>query len=61
MRSLDQGLLPLGLAQNVRLRCDVAAGEPLKWSDVEYDAKGLAVRVRREMEAAFGRVNEPVR
>jgi predicted homoserine dehydrogenase-like protein len=61
MRSLDQGLLPLGLAHNVRLRCDVAAGEPLKWSDVEYDAKGLAVRVRREMEAAFGRVNEPVR
>jgi predicted homoserine dehydrogenase-like protein len=61
MRSLDRGLLPLGLAQNVRLRRDVTAGEALTWSDVEYDAKGLAVRVRREMEAAFGRRNQPAR
>jgi predicted homoserine dehydrogenase-like protein len=56
-RSLDQGFLPLGLAQNVKLKRDIAAGEPLKWSDVEYDPNDLAVKVRREMEAAFGRPN----
>src|SRR6266446_339545 len=53
-RSLAEGLLPLGLAHNVKLRRDVAEGERLKWSDVAYDPGGLAVRVRREMEAAFG-------
>ena len=58
-RSLEQGLLPLGLAQNVKLKRDVAAGEALKWTDVAYDPKDLAVQVRREMEAAFGRCNEP--
>ncbi len=56
-RSLDDGLLPLGLAQNVKLKRDVKKGERLKWSDVEYDPKDLAVQVRREMEAAFGRPN----
>jgi hypothetical protein len=32
----------------------IAAGERLKWTDVNYDANDLAVRVRREMEAMFG-------
>jgi predicted homoserine dehydrogenase-like protein len=59
-RSLDEGFLPLGLAHDVKLKRDIAAGERLKWSDVEYDADDFAVRVRREMEAAFGRRNEPV-
>jgi predicted homoserine dehydrogenase-like protein len=53
-QSLKQGYLPLGLAQNVRLKRDVAEGEPLRWIDVAYDPNDLAVRVRREMEAAFG-------
>ena len=53
-RSLADGLLPLGLAQNVKLKRDVAEGEALKWSDVDYDANDLAVRTRREMETAFG-------
>ena len=57
-RSLDEGLLPLGLAQNVKLMRDVAEGESLKWSDVDYDVNDSAVKVRREMEAAFGRRNE---
>src|SRR3954466_10698020 len=35
--SLDRGLLPLGLAHNVKLRRDVATGEQLGWADVEYD------------------------
>jgi predicted homoserine dehydrogenase-like protein len=56
-RSLDQGYFPLGLAQNVRLRRDIGEGERLKWSDVDCNPKDFAVRVRREMEAAFGRRN----
>jgi predicted homoserine dehydrogenase-like protein len=55
--SLDRGLLPLGLAQNVKLKRDIAEGERLLWSDVEYDPSDLAVRVRREMESAFARPN----
>jgi hypothetical protein len=30
----------------------------LQWSDVDYDPNDAAVKVRREMEAAFGRRNE---
>ena len=56
-RSLAEGLLPLGLAHEVGLRGDLAEGECLKWSDVVYDENDLAVKVRREMEAAFGRPN----
>jgi len=56
-RSLDRGLLPLGLAQKVRLERDVAAGEVLRWDDVAYDRNDSAVKVRREMQAAFGRRN----
>ena len=43
-RSLAEGLLPLGLAHEVRLERDVAEGECLRWSDVAYDAE----RSRRE-------------
>jgi predicted homoserine dehydrogenase-like protein len=56
-RSLDQGLLPLGLAHNVKLKRDVATGEALRWADVDYDPSDGAVKIRREMEAAFGRPN----
>jgi predicted homoserine dehydrogenase-like protein len=56
-RSLDEGLLPLGLAHNVKLKRDVALGEQLRWADVDYDREDFAVKVRREMEAAFGRRN----
>ena len=55
--SLDQGYFPLGLAQNVALKRDIREGERLKWSDVDYVPKDLAVQVRREMEAVFGRRN----
>lgn len=57
-RSLEQGYLPLGLAQHVKLKRDIALGERLKWTDVEYDATDQAVKIRREMEAAFGRRND---
>lgn len=56
-RSLDQGYFPLGLAQNVKLKRDIGEGERLKWSDIDYDPNDTAVKVRREMEAAFGRRN----
>ena len=55
--SLDRDYFPLGLAQNVALKRDIREGEPLRWSDVAYDPNDIAVRVRREMAAAFGRPN----
>ena len=61
--SLQRELLPLGLAHNVKLKRDIAEGQALRWSDVTYDPNDSAVKVRREMEAAFGRRNvgaEPV-
>jgi predicted homoserine dehydrogenase-like protein len=50
---LQQGYLPLGLAHQVKLKNDIAEGQRLKWSDVEYDPNNTAVRVRREMEDTF--------
>jgi predicted homoserine dehydrogenase-like protein len=55
--SLDNGYLPLGLAHNVKLKRDIEEGRRLRWSDVEIDETDLAVRTRREMEAAFARPN----
>jgi predicted homoserine dehydrogenase-like protein len=52
--SLAQGLLPLGLAADVKLKRDIAEGASLRWDDVEIDAGAEAVKVRREMEKAFG-------
>jgi predicted homoserine dehydrogenase-like protein len=55
--SLAHELLPLGLAHNVKLKRDIAEGGALKWADVAYDPNDAAVKVRREMESAFGRQN----
>jgi predicted homoserine dehydrogenase-like protein len=55
--SLREGYLPLGLASDVRLTSDIAEGQPLRWGDVAFDAAADAVKVRREMEAMFGRPN----
>jgi predicted homoserine dehydrogenase-like protein len=44
--------LPLGLAHHVRLQQPVAAGQVVRWSDVEIDESMPAVAFRREMEAA---------
>jgi predicted homoserine dehydrogenase-like protein len=55
--SLQHEMLPLGLAHNVKLKRNIGEGQPLKWSDVVYDPNDSAVKVRREMEAAFGRRN----
>ncbi|MGE0725006.1 MAG: NAD(P)H-dependent oxidoreductase [Alphaproteobacteria bacterium] len=51
--SLALGGLPLGLAHGVTLSRPIAAGQPLRWTDVAVDEASQAVRVRREMEAMF--------
>ena len=50
--SLKENCLPLGLAQGWKMLKPVAAGEPLRWSDVACDANATAVKLRREMEAS---------
>jgi len=51
--SLRIGGLPLGLAHHVKVVKPVAAGQPVRWSDVAVDGSLTAVQVRREMEAMF--------
>jgi len=58
-RSLARGLLPLGLAHKVKLRRDLAEGEMLTWDDVDYDRHDGAVKIRRDMEAAFSSSPSP--
>ena len=48
--SLAQGCLPLGLAHGWKMLRPVAAGQPLSWSDVAFEANVPAVKLRREME-----------
>jgi len=51
--SMSQGALPLGLAHHVALRNARAAGEVVRWSDVNVDETLAAVKLRREMEGVF--------
>ena len=51
--SLGLGGLPLGLAHAVKLVSPVAAGQPVRWSDVQVDASSEAIAVRRAMEREF--------
>jgi predicted homoserine dehydrogenase-like protein len=51
--SLAQGCLPLGLAHGWKVVKPVAAGQVLRWSDVQVDSSSSAVRVRREMESSI--------
>jgi predicted homoserine dehydrogenase-like protein len=51
--SLKNGCLPLGLAHGWKMLKPVAAGQPLRWSDVAFDSGSTAVKARREMESAF--------
>ena len=58
MRSLERGLLPLGLAHNVKLKRDIAEGRGAADGRTSTTMPNdIAVKVRREMEAAFGRPN----
>ncbi|OGA40289.1 MAG: flagellar biosynthesis protein FlgA [Betaproteobacteria bacterium RIFCSPLOWO2_12_FULL_68_19] len=51
--SLAAGCLPLGLAHGWKLARPVAAGQPVRWSDVAFDANSTAVKLRREMESSI--------
>lgn len=53
-RSKALGALPIGLAHGIALARDVKLGEILTNADAPLDETQAAVRVRREMEAAFG-------
>jgi predicted homoserine dehydrogenase-like protein len=46
-------LLPEGLAYGVRLRRDVAQGEPITWDLVDLPEDSLALRLRREQDASW--------
>ena len=52
-RSSKLGALPIGLAHAMRLRRRIAAGEVVRWEDVDHDASDAAIAFRRDMEAAF--------
>jgi predicted homoserine dehydrogenase-like protein len=56
--SLAQGCLPLGLAHGWKMLRPVAAGQPLSWSDVAFEANVPAVKLRREMEGAAAAGND---
>lgn len=47
--------LPIGLAHQVKLKRAIAEGQAVSWDDVDHDADSQAVKIRREMEATFGR------
>ncbi len=51
-RSLAEGALPIGLAQDVRLTRAIKAGEVVGWADVAFDADDDLVAYRRAMENA---------
>src|SRR3954466_5955459 len=52
--SLAIGALPIGLAHGIRLGRDIRRGEVIGQADVALDSNVDAVRIRREMERAFG-------
>ena len=47
--ALSTGGLPIGLSNDVELKNDVAAGELVRWADVEIDETDSVVRFRREI------------
>jgi len=51
--SLSGGHLPLGLAHDLPLQRDIAAGEALRWSDVRLDEADATLQFRRDMEDEF--------
>ena len=51
--SLQQGMLPIGLAHNIKLRNSVKTNQPLYWNDVDFDESIEAFAIRRQMEKQF--------
>src|SRR3954449_8097702 len=58
---LKAGALPIGLAHRVKLKHDVAHGELVRWSDVEFDAGNETIKTRKAMEAAFVSADQAAR
>jgi predicted homoserine dehydrogenase-like protein len=56
--SLDIGVLPLGLAHNVKLIRPVVRGQPVRWSDVIVDSSSDAVRIRKDLETRYSATPE---
>jgi predicted homoserine dehydrogenase-like protein len=52
-QAMKMDALPIGLAHNVKLKSEIAAGQVVRWADVSYEANDPTVRFRREMERAF--------
>ncbi len=52
-KSMAMGGLPLGLAHDLKLIRNVAAGQSLTWADVYADESLVAYKFRREMEQLF--------
>lgn len=48
--AIKQNLLPIGLANRVKLINDVAEGQCIRWSDIDYDSADPVIKFRREME-----------
>ena len=48
--SLEMGALPIGLAHNVTLKTNIAAGACLRWNDIDIDARLEAVQIRKKMQ-----------
>jgi predicted homoserine dehydrogenase-like protein len=49
--SIRMGALPIGLAHNIRLKKNVAAGSTLRWADVDIPEGDETIAARREMES----------
>lgn len=52
--SLARGCVPIGLAHGVKLKHEIAAGQTISWSDVDFHAADEILKVRRQMEQQFG-------
>lgn len=52
-KSMAMGGLPLGLAHDLKLVRNVAAGQSLTWADVRIDESQTAYQFRKEMEKMF--------
>ena len=50
-RSVREGALPIGLAQDVPLKANVRAGDIVRWADVEMAADDSVIALRRSMES----------
>lgn len=59
-KSLAEGALPIGLASSVTLKKPVAAGEIVRWADIEPPKETPALLLRKEMESRARGVMECV-